>query len=322
VIPIGVVAPPDLPAAEFTGFAADAERHGFDQLWVVEDCFFGGGIAQAAVALAQTSRITIGIGVLPAAARNPAFLALEVATLENLFPGRLIVGVGHGMPAWMRQAGAWPASPVTLLTEYLTALRRLLRGDKVTCAGRYVNLDEVVLETPPGTPPPVLAGVRGPRSLRASAPVSDGAILAEPVTPEYVAAVRSITEPETGGPQRIVAYNVAAVDDSAAVARDRARTGLRAIGDPDWAAHIEPLPFAREFAALRQAAGSREEFAGRIPDQWIDQLAVVGDPAAAAARAAELARTGVTDLVLIPAGGAPRGCLEQLARILPHLRQP
>ncbi len=40
MIPIGVVAPPDLPAAEFTGYAADAERHGFDQLWVVEDCFF------------------------------------------------------------------------------------------------------------------------------------------------------------------------------------------------------------------------------------------------------------------------------------------
>jgi len=323
VIPIGVVAPPDLPAAEFIAYATDAERHGFDQLWIVEDCFFRGGIAQAAVALARTSAITIGLGILPAGARNPAFAALEIATLENLFPGRLIVGVGHGMPAWMRQVGAWPASPVTLLTEYLTALRRLLSGEKVTCAGAYVNLDEVVLESPPGSPPPVLAGVRGPRSLRASASVSDGTILAEPVTPEYVAAVRRITAPQ-GGPHRIVAYNVAAIADSAAAAaaaRDRARTALRWIGDPDWAAHIEPLPFAGEFADLRRRSGSREEFARQLPDAWIDQLAVVGDPQTAAARVATLEKGGVTDLVLVPAGDAPRARLAELARILPEIRR-
>lgn len=319
-MPIGVVIPPDLPAAEFTGYARDAERLGFDQLWVVEDCFFRGGIAQAAVALAQTTTITVGLGILPAGARNPAFAALELATLANLFPGRIIVGVGHGMPAWMRQVGAWPASPVTLLTEYITALRKLLRGDSVTCSGTYVNLDGVALETPPDTAPSVMAGVRGPRSLRASARVSDGTILAEPVTPEYASAVRRITAPQ-GGSHRIVAYNVAAVGDSADAARDRARSGLRWIGDVEWASHIEPLPFARELADLRQQAGSREEFAAGLPDVWVDQLAVVGDPPAAAARAAALAASGVTDLILSPVGDPPRSCLAQLARILPHMRQ-
>ena len=57
---------------------------------------------------------------------------------------------------------------------------------------------------------------------------------------------------------------------------------------PSWAPHIEPLPFAREFADLRQRAGSREEFARQLPDAWIDQLALVGDPQTAAARVATL----------------------------------
>jgi 5,10-methylenetetrahydromethanopterin reductase len=183
-----------------------------------------------------------------------------------------------------------------------------------------VNLDEVALESPPRAAPPVLAGVRGPRSLRASGTVSDGTILAEPVTPEYVKVVRRLTAPE-GGPHRIVAYNVCAIDDSADAARERARTALRWIGDPEWAAHIEPLPFARELAELRQRAGSREEFAGRLPDRWIDQLAVVGDPSTAAARVAALEKSGVTDLVLSPAGGAPRTRLAELARILPEYRR-
>jgi 5,10-methylenetetrahydromethanopterin reductase len=320
VIPIGVVVPPDLPAGEFVAYVKEAERRGFDQLWVVEDCFFRGGVAQAGVALAVTTTITVGLGILPAGARNAAFAALEIATLENLFPDRLIVGVGHGMPEWMRQAGAWPASPVTLLSEYIVTLKRLLGGEKVTYAGTYVNLDEVALESPPRAAPPVLAGVRGPRSLRASGAVSDGTILAEPVTPEYVNVVRRLTAPE-GGSHRIVAYNVGAVDDSADAARERARTGLRWIGDSDWARHIEPLPFAREFAELRRRAGSREEFAGQLPDPWVDQLAVVGDPQTAAARIAALEKSGVTDLVLIPAGDAPRTRLAELARVLPEHRR-
>jgi 5,10-methylenetetrahydromethanopterin reductase len=324
VIPVGIVAPPDLPAAEFIGYAKDAERLGFDQLWVVEDCFLGGGIAQAAVALAQTTSITVGLGILPAGARNPAFAALDLATLANLFPGRLIIGVGHGMPNWMRQVGAWPASPLTLLTEYITALRQLLRGENVTCSGRYVNLDGVKLASPPDVVPPVVAGVRGRRSLRASAAVSDGTILAEPVTPEYVGAVLGLTgssgDSSDGGSHRIIAYNVGAIDDSLDAARDQARSGLRWIGDPEWAPHIEPLPFAEEFAALRQGAGSRESFASQLPDEWVDELAVVGDPRTAAARVAALESSGVTDLVLIPAGDAPRARLPELAPILPYTR--
>jgi 5,10-methylenetetrahydromethanopterin reductase len=320
VIPVGVVVPPGLPAGEFIAYARDAERHGFDQLWVVEDCFFRGGIAQAAVALAQTSTITVGLGILPAGARNPAFAALEIATLENLFPGRLVVGVGHGMPGWMRQVGAWPASPLTLLSEYIATLKMLLKGEKVTYLGRYVNLSEVLLESPPLTVPPVVAGVRGPRSLRAAAAVSDGTILAEPVTPEYADVVRRLIAPE-GGAHRIIAYNVSAIDDSAAAARDRARSGLRWIGDPDWAAQIAPLDFAAEFAALRQQAGSREEFASQLPDAWVDRLAVAGDPDTAAARIAVLENSGVTDLVLIPAGDDPRTRLAELSRVLPQVRQ-
>jgi alkanesulfonate monooxygenase SsuD/methylene tetrahydromethanopterin reductase-like flavin-dependent oxidoreductase (luciferase family) len=320
VIPIGVVVPPDLPASEFIAYVKEAESHGFDQLWIVEDCFFRGGVAQAGVALALTNTITVGLGILPAGARNPAFAALEIATLENLFPGRLIVGVGHGMREWMRQVGAWPASQVTLLSEYIATLKRLLAGEKVSYAGTYVNLDDVALESPPRVAPPVLAGVRGPRSLRTSGTVSDGTILAEPVTPEYVKIVRGLATPE-GGSHRIVAYNAGAIDDSADVARERARTGLRWIGDPDWAVQIEPLPFAREFAQLRRQAGSREEFAGQLPDAWIDQLAVVGDPRTAAARVAALEASGVTDLVLIPAGGAPRTRLAELARLLPEVRR-
>ena len=72
-------------------------------LW--EDCFLEGGIAQAAVVLVLSESLTVGVGVLPAPLRNVVITAMEIATLEAMFPGRLRVGIGHGVQNWMRQAG-------------------------------------------------------------------------------------------------------------------------------------------------------------------------------------------------------------------------
>ncbi len=89
---LGVLLPRDLPAAEVLGYARRAEAAGAASLWVVEDLGFRGGVAQAAAVLAATTTLRVGIGILPAAVRNHAFLAMELATLEQLFPGRLDAG--------------------------------------------------------------------------------------------------------------------------------------------------------------------------------------------------------------------------------------
>ncbi|QYN22180.1 LLM class flavin-dependent oxidoreductase [Amycolatopsis sp. DSM 110486] len=311
---IGLIAPPDLDVTQFVGYAQLAERLGFDELWVVEDCFFRGGVAQAAVALAKTERVQVGIGVLPAGARNVAFAGMELATLAGMFPGRLLAGIGHGMPAWLRQAGAWPGSPLTLLREYFTTVRAILDGEHVSFDGAGIQLRDVRLQSPPKVVPPLYAGARGPKSLALAAEVADGTILAEPVTPEYLRAVREIV----GAEHELIAYNVAAVDDSPDRARALARQALTAIGEPDWAPHLAPLPFADEFAALRKAAGSREEFAAALPDEWVDQLAVVGTPADVRARLTELDAAGAGHVVFIPAGPDPTTAVEALARVLPY----
>ena len=103
---------------------------------------------------------------MPAVARNPAIAAMELATLAGLAPGRVIGGIGHGVQEWMAQIGARQTSPVTALDEVITALRALLRGETVTTAGSFVQLDHVALERPPDPVPPVLAGVRRPAFAR------------------------------------------------------------------------------------------------------------------------------------------------------------
>ncbi|RHA44461.1 LLM class flavin-dependent oxidoreductase [Cellulomonas rhizosphaerae] len=311
---VGVVLPRDLPAGRVLAYARRAEELGFDELWVVEDLGFRGGTAQAAAVLAVTSRIRVGVGILPTAARNVAFAAMEIASLAELFPGRVDVGVGHGMPHWMRSVGAWPASPLTLLDEYVSTLRALLRGERVTIEGRYVQLSGVELETRPDVVPPILTGVRGPRSLAVSGAVADGTILAEPVTPEYVAS--TLGHVAADGPHRLVGYNVAAVGDDPDATFATARAGLEWIGEPDWAPHITPLPFADELAALRASSASREEFVAAMPDEWVSTLAVVGPAATARARIDELHAAGLASVVLVPVGSDPFAALSSLATVL------
>jgi 5,10-methylenetetrahydromethanopterin reductase len=311
---VGVMAPASMAPRLLGPFAAAAERAGFGELWVAEDCFLSGGIAQAAVALATTTRLCVGIGIMPAAARNVAFAALDLSFLASAFPGRLTIGVGHGMTGWLRQAGAWPASPLTLMAEYLDALRALLGGETVTVDGRYVKLTDVRLEHVPAVRPLLVAGVRGPKSLALAGRHADGTILAEPVTAAYLRTAL----PQIGftSEHRIVAYNVAAVDDSAQAARERVRGALWWAADPAWAPEIAPLPFAAELPALRRSAGSDAEFTRRLPGEWIDQLALVGTPSVVRARLEELSAAGGQHLIMCPAGDDPVGALSQLARVL------
>ncbi|HZM83645.1 MAG TPA: LLM class flavin-dependent oxidoreductase [Candidatus Limnocylindrales bacterium] len=191
---LGVVFRPQFPPERLRPVAEAADGAGLDELWLWEDCFLESGIASAAAALAWTSRLTVGIGVLPVPVRNVALTAMEVATLVRLFPGRLKIGVGHGVQDWMAQIGAKVCSPVTLLREHLTALRALLRGETVTTSGRYVSLDSVALDWPPTAAPAIYAGAIGPRTLRLSGEAADGTILVAGTTPDRLRAAVSLID--------------------------------------------------------------------------------------------------------------------------------
>lgn len=215
VTTVGAVFRPQLPPERLRPVAETADEAGLTQLWLWEDCFRESGIAAAAAALAWTSRLAVGIGLLPVPLRNVAITAMELATLHRLFPGRAVVGVGHGVQDWMGQVGARVESPLTLLREQLDALRELLAGRSVTTAGRYVRLERVGLDWPPPQAPPVLAGAEGPRTLRLAGGHADGTILTAGTSPAQISRARELIEEgsrEAGRrePHQVIAHLVAA----------------------------------------------------------------------------------------------------------------
>jgi alkanesulfonate monooxygenase SsuD/methylene tetrahydromethanopterin reductase-like flavin-dependent oxidoreductase (luciferase family) len=183
---VGIIFRPQLPPERLREFVISAEAAGLDDLWMWEDCFMEGGLTAATAALAWSSSLRIGLGLMPVPLRNPALAAMELATLARLFPGRFVPAVGHGVLPWMEQVGARAPSPMTLLREWVTATRSLLSGDAVTVSGQYVRLTDVALDWPPAAVPPLLVGARGPKTLALAGELADGLVLDAGISPPGV----------------------------------------------------------------------------------------------------------------------------------------
>ena len=202
----------DIAPEEVASLAAGAAA-GLDELWVIEDLNWAGGISQLSTVLEatdndQAGRPLIGHGIAPAPFRNPAALAMEWATLARMHPGRVIGGIGHGVPGWMRQVSPHVESPLTLLRETIESTIEILAGGRVNYAGDYVDIVDVELVFPPKERVPVVAGVTGPKSLRLSGEVADGTVIAEGFSPDRLVEARSLIDEGRSEAGRTDAHHV------------------------------------------------------------------------------------------------------------------
>jgi alkanesulfonate monooxygenase SsuD/methylene tetrahydromethanopterin reductase-like flavin-dependent oxidoreductase (luciferase family) len=297
-----------LPPPLVVAAARRLEAGGADQLWIVEDCFFTAGISLAATALAVTERLRVGLGILPAVARNPAITAMEIATLAGLAPGRLLAGIGHGVQSWMEQMGARPSSPVTTLDEVLTTVRRLLAGEELTFDGHHVHLDAVQLDQPPAAAPPVLAGVRGPRSLAMAGRSADGVVLAEPASPTYVRWALD----QAGRPAdfHVAVFSTLCVEDDRLDAYRQMAPWLAGMLD-EPSAGLRALPFFDDLVA-RHAERGIDGLVTMPPEWWIE-LGPVGTLDDARAHVAALEAAGVHSVgMYVKPEAADLGNLDQV----------
>lgn len=302
--------PRTYPAALVKDVARRLEAGGADELWVIEDCFYTAGPSLVSAALTVTERLTVGLGIVPAVVRTAAVTAMEFATLDALGGGRFLPGIGHGVQAWMGQMGVRPKSPLTALEEVTEAVTRLLAGEEVTVDGQYVQLDKVKLDAPPATAPPILLGVRGPKSMALAGRVAGGVVLAEPASPSYV---RTAVE-QAGSPDGFVV----AVFSAFCVRADRKTAyewtapwlaGLIAEKNPS----LPALPFYDDLLKRYDDQG----VAGLVtmPTDWWTEIGPIGTLDDAAAHIDALNAAGVHHIGLFPDPEVEHG-LPQLDHVL------
>jgi probable F420-dependent oxidoreductase len=203
---IGIALPSVGPVGEremVLDVARRAERNGFHSVWTQDhiafprtrtsvypypetttELAFSPGIdwldpvAVMGVVAGATERLVIGTSVLVLPYRHPVVLAQELASLDRLSEGRIVLGIGSG---WMDEEFAAVGVPKRergARTDEAMDLMRALwaTDDPLSFDGRFWRLDEVVLASHPSRPggPPIMVGGNTEPALRRAGRLGDG----------------------------------------------------------------------------------------------------------------------------------------------------
>jgi coenzyme F420-dependent glucose-6-phosphate dehydrogenase len=313
------------PAAELLGYARLAEECGFDSI-AVSDHFqpfrHTGGHAPAALPwlgalAAQTSRARIGTSVsTPTLRFHPSLLAQAFATIADLAPGRVFVGVGTGeslneVPA---TAAPWPGFSERLgrLDEAVTLMRLLWTEERVSFDGRWYRTSRATVYDRPKRPLPILVAAAGPRAARFAGRVGDGFITtsgkpAELYSDTLLPAVEEGRSDRGGAYERLLEVKVSyAADRETAIADCRF-----------WA------PLALPADAKRDVDDPVElERLADAPDVHPESRFIVStDPDEVADRIGVYVRLGFEHLVVHGPGADQAGFIRRFAAdVMPRLR--
>lgn len=196
----------DLPIEQFDGLIADLERLGFDSVWLPETMLTGSfdPIVGLTYAAARTTRLKLGTHlVVPG--RSPVRLARELAQLDRLSGGRLLLTAVLGLPDPDEIAAqdVERAERGALLEEVVELMRRLWSGETVTHDGRYRLNNALVDPLPVQDPIEIWFGGQLPGALRRAGRMSDG-YLPGLCTPAEAAGFRAKVEEAASANGRVI----------------------------------------------------------------------------------------------------------------------
>lgn len=264
------------PADRIVAAAREAEALGIDGLWITDvrftrDCF----VLLGAVA-AVTDRIVLGVGVNDPFSRHPAALAAAYATLAELAPGRVIVGLGAG-GSGLDRIGVQRTKPVATVRAAIGAIRDLLAGREASAESPGFRLVDGRLTFMPDGPMPIALVAHGPVMYALAGELADTVIIANYATPEAIGVAReSIAAgirkrpPELGPPRECWRVDVCVADDAEAARRVMRARVRQLLGSGYYSApFLEPLGLAH----LAGADPSQEDL-----EAVVDAVAFAGTP--------------------------------------------
>jgi 5,10-methylenetetrahydromethanopterin reductase len=221
------------PIREGMEHSRDAEEHGFEAVWQAESRLVREATVPMAAFAAVTDRIKVGSGVVNNWTRNVGLLAATFSTLDDLAPGRVILGIGAWWDPLARKVGIHRHHELGAMRETVEVTRRLLAMERVSFEGEFVHLDDVEIDIVHGDRSPkevpIYIGATGMKMMALAGEIGDGVVLNYLVGPAYNrSAMEALAEgvarvgrtvDDVDRPQLVVC----SMDDDREVALDRAR---------------------------------------------------------------------------------------------------
>jgi len=308
-------------------FAQAAEDAGFEAVWQAESRLVREATIPLAAFGAATQRIKLGSGVVSMWVRNPAFLAATFSTLDDLAPGRVILGIGAWWDPLAAKVGVSREKPLRAMREVVTAVRALLAGETVTFDGAFVHLDGVELDyvyqerRPKDVP--IVIGATGMQMMKLAGEIADGALLNYLVSPAYnEAALAALAEGAARAGRRVTDIDrpqlvVCSMDDDRDAALDAARLLVtQYLGQQPHimkASGVAPGLLDEIGSVLTWPATHEQVLAASklVPDDVVQLITASGTPEECRAKVREYVRAGCTCPVLYPLGADVTRMIEE-----------
>jgi F420-dependent oxidoreductase-like protein len=305
-----------------------AEALGFDSVWTAE-AYGSDAVTPLAYLAARTSRIKLGTAIMQLAARTPANAAMSAATVDALAGGgRFIAGIGVSGPqiveGWYGQP--W-GKPYYRIKDYVTIMRKIFRREgPVTHDGKEISLPytgpgamgvgkplQSILHMNPDIP--IYLGTGNEATVKLTAEIADG-WLPLGFVPRLMPMLRPWLEEgfrRAGGGKGFADFEIQAraevriTDDvKGALARMKPRVALYAggMGHRDKNFHKEMM-IRRGFAEAAQRiqelylAKRKAEAEAAVPDEFCDEMSLVGSVARIRERYRAWADSGITGLTIV-----------------------
>ncbi len=319
----------DHPIREAVEYVRYAEDRGFEAVWQAESRLVREATVPMAAFLAGTDRIRVGAGVVNNWTRNPALLASTFSTLDDLAPGRVILGVGAWWDPLAAKVGIERSRPLTAIRETVEVVRALLADETVTYYGDFVHLDGVELdyvhqERRPKEVP-IYIGATGMKMMELTGEIADGVLLNYLVPPAYNAQAMEALERGAARAGRSVddldrpQLIVCSVSDDRQVALDRARLLVtQYLGQQPHIGKASgvPITLLAEIGSMLTWPATREqvvEASKVVPDDIVQMITASGTPDECRAKVAEYVAAACTCPVLYSVGPDVRLMIDTFA---------
>jgi len=321
------------PPPNFVELAVEAEKLGYDSVFTAE-AWGSDAFTPLAFIAAHTERIRLGTGVVQLSARTPAATAMHTLTLDHLSKGRVILGLGVSGPQVVEGWYGQPFSkPLARTREYVDIVRQVLsRSGPVTNDGPHYPLPYTgegawgmgkplrAITHPLRADVPIFLGAEGPKNVALAAEICDGwlPLYYSPYRPEvYVDSLKNAKP----GFEIIQGVSIRITDDvKEALLPIKAMLGfyIGGMGAKKRNFHKElmgRMGFEAEAQKIQDLffAGDRQGAIDVVPDQFADEISLVGPIERIKDRLQAWKETPVTSLMV---GGQNPDSLRKIAELV------
>ena len=312
-------------------YAIQAEKRGFDNLWITDHYNNRNVYIILAEAALYTKKIVFGPGVTNPYLINPVMTAQSIASLDELTPGRVVLGIGAGDKTTLAATGVEMRKPLTAVVETIEIFRRMMEGKTVTFEGKVFKAMGTKFNFKPRGQILVYVGAQGPKMLESAGKIGDGVQInaSHPKDVDY--AVGRIKLGVEQAEKRLTDVDITAYTSFSVHKKTEKATqaavpvvAFIAAGSPNviLERHLIDVEKVDKIRGALKAGDFGGAF-GSVSPEMVEAFSVSGTPDMCIEQVNRLLKAGISQFVVgSPIGPNVRKSIDLISkRVIPHFRK-